>query len=211
MRSSANAGPSGLRRFCSQLRRVWMLIPRASANCCCVRPTKRRRAMTSSPPASCARRRRSRCFLGIARAKSRSVNSRISSFLSFPFGFLKSSAFLLGRHARWIHSISHRMQIVYAVDLLSQWLSREIDLVHWKGGVVEAARVEPATGRESTMRGSDRLGRGSVRMGRKPYRQKELPSALCAKLGRGPDSSAQLESVLGRVGKGRQIREAEIV
>jgi hypothetical protein len=47
IRRSARPGPSGVTRYCSQLRSVLTLIPSASANCFCVRHMNRRKAATS--------------------------------------------------------------------------------------------------------------------------------------------------------------------
>src|SRR5262249_20917820 len=74
--NSAKAGPSGVRRPCSQFRKVWMLIPKALANACWLSATKRRSATMSSPdsilPAVILRRRLAR----IPRLKSLSLSSR---------------------------------------------------------------------------------------------------------------------------------------
>ena len=82
MRSSARAGPSGMRLPCSQLRSVCTLIPRARANVSCDSLVKRRRAATSSPLLKSPRTRRSRSRRGIARSKSAAVSSLISSFIA---------------------------------------------------------------------------------------------------------------------------------
>ena len=71
------AGPSGLRRPCSQFRNVWTLMPIACANCDCERPTKRRRAATSSPDSIWPIMSRLRTRPGIARANCCSVSSGI--------------------------------------------------------------------------------------------------------------------------------------
>ena len=72
----AKAGPSGVRRPCSQFRKVWMLIPKALANACWLKATNRRKATMSSPdsilPAMILRHRLAR----IPRLKSLSLSSR---------------------------------------------------------------------------------------------------------------------------------------
>ena len=100
MRKSARAGPSGVRRPCSQFRNVWTLIPNAAANCSCVIPTKRLRETTSSPPEICPRAIRSRSLRGMAREKLSSLSSRILSAMSATPVCLESCPLFGGGHSR---------------------------------------------------------------------------------------------------------------